>query len=210
MKNNHACKAFAALLAVAVLLATGAAATAQALEPRSALQPELLGGKTFDATVGAYDARTQRFAVTLYERDVYVKEAIDALQPGDTLVFDDAEHVLKSVSLSPMDTPEFVFEDGEEILMHDLEDGTYLARSAWDDRTCMHLVSVWNLRPAADMILTDTSDLEQDEPVVTAGLEAILAIQKERAIGFDFSVTKITLNENAEIAEIRVDYAPWQ
>ena len=145
--------------------------------------------------------------------DTYKKEEVESLKVGDVLVFCDGEHTISNIGKSPMDTLELQFEDGEEILLDENEDGTFSARMSTDDMECMHIQDEWNLKPAADIVLIDRSYIEKDEPVTVNGLEAILKLQAQReegSIGFDYTVTTIELNENSEIAVIHVAYAPWQ
>ena len=204
-------KMIAALCAALILLA--GTACAQTVEPIRNDPPESLAGTTVQATIKAYDEGIASFYVILYEQDTYLKDDIAALQPGDVLIFCDEEHVIASMGLLDEETVEIKCEDGEEILLDEDSEGVCLARSVWDDKICMHIWVEWNLLPAEGITLTDASDLEKEEPVVTTGLEAILEIQRQReaeSIVFDYSVTEITLNEAEEITDIRVSYAPWQ
>ena len=212
MENQHFRRVCASLLAVMILL-TAAAALAQTVEPIQELMPESLAGQTFTATLKTYDAEIECFPAVFYEKDTYKKEEVESLKVGDVLVFCDGEHTISNIGKSPMDTLELQFEDGEEILLDENEDGTFSARMSTDDMECTHIQDEWNLKPAADIVLIDRSYIEKDEPVTVNGLEAILKLQAQReeeSIGFDYTVTTIELNENSEIAVIHVAYAPWQ
>ena len=212
MENQHFRRGCASLLAVVMLL-TATAALAQTVEPIQELMPESLAGHTFTATLKTYDTEIECFPAVFYEKDTYKKEEVESLKVGDALVFCDGEHIISNIGKSPMDTLELQFEDGEEILLDENEDGTFSARMSTDDMECMHIQDEWNLKPAADIVLIDRSYIEKDEPVTVNGLEAILKLQAQReeeSIGFDYTVTTIELNENSEIAVIHVAYAPWQ
>ncbi len=212
MKTNCFQKILAVLCAAAMLLCA-AAAFAQDVEPGQQIPPESLAGQTLTATLKTYDAENQCFPAVFYEKDTFDKETVASLKAGDKLVLWDNEYTIESIGKSPMETMELTLDSGDEILLSEQEDGTFLAMAALDDMICMHVKGECSLKPAADIILTDASDIEAEEPTVLTGLDAILALQAQReeeSIGFDYTVTTITLNENAEIIEIRIDYAPWQ
>lgn len=212
MKTNCFQRILAVLCAAAMLLCA-AAAFAQVAEPGQQIPPESLAGQTLTATLKTYDAENQCFPAVFYEKDTFDKETIASLKAGDKLVLWDNEYTIESIGKSPMETMELTLDSGDEILLSEQEDGTFLAMAALDDMICMHVKGECSLKPAADIILTDASDIEAEEPTVLTGLDAILALQAQReeeSIGFDYTVTTITLNENAEITEIRIDYAPWQ
>ena len=211
MKNDRVFKMLAALALAGMLLFSSA--LAQTVEPYRRALPEDLGGLIFSATVGAYDPADGAFSVTVYEVDAYDPAAITALRAGDTLVFCDAPHTVKSMSQSPMDGLEIAFEDGEELLFDAMEGGILIARNATGDQICMHPAAEIRLKPAADILLTDSSDPEKDQPEITVGLENILTLQAQRSaesIGFDYSVTTVALNAAGEIESILLVYAPWQ
>lgn len=138
MKNQHFRRVCASLLAVVMLL-TATAALAQTVEPIQELMPESLAGHTFTATLKTYDTEIECFPAVFYEKDTYKKEEVESLKVGDALVFCDGEHTISNIGKSPMDTLELQFEDGEEILLDENEDGTFSARMSTDDMECMHI-----------------------------------------------------------------------
>ena len=157
-----------------------------------------LAGKTVNATVGAYDEETKTFTVTVYDYDRYDKEDVANLAVGDT--------ILAGGWLYKINGTEDVYwtcDDGEEICFGQYGDDVQ-ARSSFNDRVFMSVVTVLHIPAAEGIVYEDFSDPDAD-PVITEGLEAILkakAEKEETSIGFHYYATTVTLNENMEIVKI--------
>ncbi len=204
-------KKITSLILTLILILTVTAAMAKTVEPEDT-ETEHLAGKTVSATVGAYDAEfTKTFTLTLYEEDRFEKEDIAALAAGDLLLAGGYPCVVKEVTKSPDGEPMVICENGEEIVFTPAsdDDDEMIARSTDDDRLYMHAYRVVNLPAAADIVLEDASDIEKEEPVITTGLDAILAVKEEKETtsnGLHYYATTVTLNENLEIVKIRQVY----
>ena len=163
---------------------------------------EDLAGKTVHATVGEYNAETGTFTVTVYDYDQYDKDDIAGLAVGDT--------VLAGGWLHKIDGTEngyWTCDDGEEICFGQYGNSIQ-ARSAFDDRVFMNIITVLHIPAAGGIVYEDYSDSDAD-PAITKGLEEILKIKAEKeetSIGFNYYATTITLNDDMEIVKIHQDF----
>ena len=111
-----------------------------------------LAGKTVNATVGAYDEETKTFTVTVYDYDRYDKEDVANLAVGDT--------ILAGGWLYKINGTENVYwtcDDGEEICFGQYGDDVQ-ARSSFNDRVFMSVVTVLHIPAAGGIVYEDFSD----------------------------------------------------
>ena len=196
------------LVLAAVLILTASLALAKTVEPEST-ETDGLAGMTIHATVGEYNEETNTFTVTLYDDDRFDIDKIEELKAGDTLLAGGSVYKVKEKTEEEDGDILVVTEDGSEIVFFQVGDEDMIAQSTDDDRRYMHAFAVLRLPAAANIRYEDDSDPEKAEPVVTEGIENILAVKAEKertSIGFDFYATIITLNENMEIEVIHQDY----
>ena len=200
-------KAVSIILAV-LMIFTMSIAMAKTVEPEST-ETNGLPGMTIHATVGAYDAQTKTFTVTLYDDDRYDIDKIEKLEVGDTFLAGGDVYKVKEKTEDENGDIMVVTEDGYEIVFFQVGDDDMIAQSTDDDRRYMHAFSILRLPIAANIRYEDNSDPEKMEAVVTEGIENILAVKAEKeqtSIGFHFYSTIITLNDNMEIEVIHQDF----
>ncbi len=197
-------KLCAFFLALALAL-TAASALGATVEPEET-ELERLAGGTFHATLGAWDGET--FTVTVYAEDRYDRDDVKKLAAGDVLLA--GGRVFKIASVTAMDGhPMVKCENGEEIWFDFArgEDDEMLAFSTDDDRLYMHAVAVLHLPAAADITLTDASNPDLPDPVVTRGIDNILKVKAEKeetSNGIDYYAATVSLNRALEIEAIRI------
>ena len=197
-------KTVISLMLAAFMVFSLTAVSAKTFEPD--LEIDRLAGAEISATVGAYDEESGTFTVTLYEYDFYDEEDIRDLAVGDTLLAGGRLYRIKGQTDLDGVTV-FLCDGGEEIYFEPSaeDDDDLIARSTSDDRIFMHVITVLHLPAAEDIILEDFSDVDLDEPVITAGLEEILKIKAEKeetSNGLDYYATTITLSRDLEIVKI--------
>ena len=189
-------KMISLLLALSILLTVSLASAGTICPIITAIGK--LAGKTVNATVGAYDEKTGTFTVTVYDYDRYDQEDVAKLAVGDTILAGGWLHKINGT-----ENEYWTCDDGEEICFGQYGDDVQ-ARSAFDDRIFMSVVTVLHIPAAESIVYEDYSDPDGD-PVTTEGLEAILKIKAEKeetSIGFDYYATTITLNDDMEIVKI--------
>lgn len=191
-----------------LMMFTVSLAMAKTVEPEDP-ETERLAGKTVSATVGEYDDIWRAFRVSVYEKDRFDEDDIEALAAGDILLANGRPYTVKEMTKAPYGELMAVTEDGSEIVF-EKEDDEYIARFTDDDRLCMHAIAVLLLPPAAGIVYEDNTDPDLDAQMkVVEGLEAILkakAEKEETSIGFDFYATTVTLNEKLEIVRIHQNF----
>ena len=161
-----------------------------------------LAGKTVNATVGEYDEETKTFTVTVYDYDRYDDDDIAKIAVGDTILAGGWLHKIVGTA-----DGYWVCDDGEEICFGQYGNDTQ-ARSAFDDRVFMSVVTVLHIPAAEGIVYEDFSDPDADL-VTTEGLEAILKIKAEKeeaSIGFNYYATTITINDDMEIVKIHQEF----
>lgn len=162
----------------------------------------ILAGKTVNAAIGPYDEETKTFTVTVYDYDRYDKDDVANLAVGDTIFAGGWLHKINGT-----EDVYWTCDDGEEICFGQYGDDVQ-ARSAFDDRVFMSVVTVLHIPAAEGIVYEDFSDPDAD-PVITEGLEAILRIKAEKeetSIGFNYYATTITLNDDMEIVKIHQEF----
>ena len=200
-------KAVSLIMAVVMIFAVSLA-MAKTVEPEST-ETNGLAGVTVHATVGEYDTQTKTFTVTLYDDDRFDIDQVEKLEVGDTLLAGGELYKVKEKTEEENGDILVITEDGYEIVFFQVGDDDMIAQSTDDDRRFMHAFSILHLPAAANIRYEDCSDPDQEDAVVTEGLESILTIKAEKeetSIGFDFYATIITLNENMEIEVIHQDF----
>ena len=157
-----------------------------------------LAGKTVNATIGEYDEETGTFTDTVYDYDRYDKDDVANLAVGDTILAGGWLHKINGT-----EDGYWTCDDGEEICFGEYGDDVQ-ARSSFDDRIFMSVVTILHIPAAEGIVYEDFSDPDAD-PVITEGLEAILKIKAEKeetSNGFHYYATTITLNDDMEIVKI--------
>ena len=196
------------LILTALMIFTASLAAAKTVEPEST-ETDGLSGVTVHATIGEYDDQTKTFTVILYDDDCFDIDDIEKMKVGDTLLAGGWLYQVKEKTEEENGDITVVTEDGYEIVFFQVGDEDMIAQSTDDDRRYMHAFSILHLPAAATIRYEDNSDPDQEEAVITEGLENILKIKAEKeadSIGFDFYSTIITLNENMEIEVIHQDF----
>ena len=196
------------LILTALMIFTASLAAAKTVEPEST-ETDGLPGVTVHATIGEYDDQTKTFTVILYDDDCFDIDDIEKMKVGDTLLAGGWLYQVKEKTEEESGDITVVTEDGYEIVFFQVGDEDMIAQSTDDDRRYMHAFSILHLPAAATIRYEDNSDPDQEEAVITEGLENILKIKAEKeadSIGFDFYSTIITLNENMEIEVIHQDF----
>ena len=196
------------LILAVLMIFTVSLAMAKTVEPEST-ETKGLAGMTVHATVGAYDAQTNTFTVTLYDDDRFDIGNIEKIEAGDTLLAGGSVYKVKEKKETEDGDIMVITEDGYEIVFVQVGDSGMIAQSTDDDRRFMHAFGILRLPAAAGLRYEDNSDPDKEEAAVTEGLENILKIKAEKeenSIGFDFYGTIITLNDNMEIEVIHQDF----
>mgnify|MGYP007012512050 CR=1 FL=1 len=196
------------LILAVLMIFTVSLAMAKTVEPENT-ETKGLAGMTVHATVGAYDAQTNTFTVTLYDDDRFDIGNIEKIEAGDTLLAGGSVYKVKEKKETEDGDIMVITEDGYEIVFVQVGDSGMIAQSTDDDRRFMHAFGILRLPAAAGLRYEDNSDPDKEEAAVTEGLENILKIKAEKeanSIGFDFYATIITLNDNMEIEVIHQDF----
>lgn len=196
------------LILAVLMIFTVSLAMAKTVEPENT-ETKGLAGMTVHATVGAYDAQTNTFTVTLYDDDRFDIGNIEKIEAGDTLLAGGSVYKVKEKKETEDGDIMVITEDGYEIVFVQVGDSGMIAQSTDDDRRFMHAFGILRLPAAAGLRYEDNSDPDKEEAAVTEGLENILKIKAEKeenSIGFDFYGTIITLNNNMEIEVIHQDF----
>ena len=202
-------KRIAALTLALLMALTVSLAFAKTVEPEEN-GIERLAGTTFHASVGAYNPEDKTFTVTVYDCDRYDEDSLEGLKAGDTVLA--GGYLYQITGERDTDgTKIFLCDSGEEIFFEKAydDDDDLIARSTFDDRIFMNVVTVLHVHAAEGIVYEDHSDPEKENPVVVEGLEAILKAQAEKeetSIGFNFYATTVTLNANMEIVKIHQDF----
>jgi hypothetical protein len=202
-------KKMISLILVVIMAFSVSLAFAKTVTPSNAAGGSL-AGLVVNATVGAYNADTNSFTVTLYEDDSFAIEEVEKLAAGDTLLAGGRVYKVKEKTEDEYGDIKVVAENGEEIVFVQVGDDHMMAQSIDDDRRFMHAFAILHLPVAEGVIYEDNSNPEQDaKQVVTEGLDNILKIKAEKeenSNGFDFYATIIELNEDMEIVRIHQDF----
>jgi len=202
-------KKMISLILVVIMAFSVSLAFAKTVTPSNAAGGSL-AGLVVNATVGAYNADTNSFTVTLYEDDSFAIEEVEKLAAGDTLLAGGRVYKVKEKTQDEYGDIKVVAENGEEIVFVQVGDDHMMAQSIDDDRRFMHAFAILHLPVAEGVIYEDNSNPEQDaKQVVTEGLDNILKIKAEKeenSNGFDFYATIIELNEDMEIVRIHQDF----
>ena len=202
-------KKMISLILVVIMAFSVSLAFAKTVTPSNAAGGSLVG-LVVNATVGAYNADTNSFTVTLYEDDSFAIEEVEKLAAGDTLLAGGRVYKVKEKTEDEYGDIKVVAENGEEIVFVQVGDDHMMAQSIDDDRRFMHAFAILHLPVAEGVIYEDNSNPEQDaKQVVTEGLDNILKIKAEKeenSNGFDFYATIIELNEDMEIVRIHQDF----
>lgn len=202
-------KKMISLILVVIMAFSVSLAFAKTVTPSNAAGGSL-AGLVVNATVGAYNADTNSFTVTLYEDDSFAIEEVEKLAAGDTLLAGGRVYKVKEKTEDEYGDIKVVAENGEEIVFVQVGDDHMMAQSIDDDRRFMHAFAILHLPVTEGVIYEDNSNPEQDaKQVVTEGLDNILKIKAEKeenSNGFDFYATIIELNEDMEIVRIHQDF----
>lgn len=202
-------KKMISLILVVIMAFSVSLAFAKTVTPSNAAGGSL-AGLVVNATVGAYNADTNSFTVTLYEDDSFAIDEVEKLAAGDTLLAGGRVYKVKEKTEDEYGDIKVVAENGEEIVFVQVGDDHMMAQSIDDDRRFMHAFAILHLPVAEGVIYEDNSNPEQDaKQVVTEGLDNILKIKAEKeenSNGFDFYATIIELNEDMEIVRIHQDF----
>ena len=173
----------------------------------------VLGGKSFDASMTGLESTGEdedakfTITVTVYERDRFDPAVIENLAEHDILSFGNGTTIMVMEVAHGEYGTTVKGSDNEDYSFWKTEEGTYIASTVPDYPLYTEVFTV-KVPLNQDISFLDWSDPENLDEPVKLGFDELLDHLLE---GTDFAPynTKVTFDENGNLAEILYSYSPW-